>query len=308
MKKTLLVLCLGFLAASTMSAQKSKGAFTAKFEDGTVIDYELLQNRPDELFRRHISVLSMANDLAITNEISFSEIRPGRFQYKAGVYAGLISGFGGVTASGTWYLGSAEKPIQQSVTVRSISGGNTTTKYVVKVDATKGKYWGIHGELAFHTVNYKNLPVGYDFGGGSYSVNKVSYGVVAAGFGYNSFRGAQVNVKESMGGYIGGTRLFTAVADLAFYPGLNVDATASDSIAGLHKLEGKDISEGTIGFRMYVQSQTTFVYHKKKEPNGCLGIMWRLGALKSAYTSKKYTLGNIPVTPVFGLGLMYTFY
>lgn len=305
--------CLAFalIAVVQLNAQKSKGTFSAKFEDGTVIDYDLIQNHPDELFKKQITAMGTASEIGQSSEVSFSGIVPGRFQYKAGLQYSLLHGFGGINVGGMWFFRATEKPIQQSCSVKTISTGSTTTKYVVKVDATKGKYLGVHGEFGYTNIGYgKQGGSSYSFNGGEYNLEKVSFGVVAVGLGYASMKGVQVKVKENQGGYIGGTRVFTAAADLAFYPAMSVTSSPLDSTATSHTLEAGDISSGSVGFRVFAQAHTTFLYHKKKgAPNGFMGLTWKLGIAKAPYVnSALFSIAEGKMAPLVGLGLFYTFY
>lgn len=306
MKRLSLLFFLMLLGVSGLVAQGSKGRYTATFEDGSMISYDLYQDLPTEIFSKHFTALSLANNVGITNEFSFQQIVPGKFLWKAGIMAGYFSGFGGVTASGIYYMGSAEREAHQRITIRTTyQGADHYTRYTTNVDVTKGKYWGIHGEAGFHRVGYKT-PYDHTFNGGHYALESVAYGVVAAGFGYNSYRGLQVKIKDAE--YVGGTRLFTAVADLVLYPGTVVTATASDSTARQHELKGKDVSNGMVGFHVYAQLQSSFLYHRPKKPDGCVGIVWRFGVIRAPYSNEQWNvLGSAMITPEMGLGLFYNF-
>lgn len=310
MKFKLLFLA-ALLGCSYAHAQKSKGTFTAKFEDGVMLSYDLYQNRGDECFNKHATYLSLGNNIGLTNELSYSVLIPDKLTYKGGIYASIIGGFGGVTASGIYYLKSSEKEIKNGFTVKSYQVGDQITRYKVSIPSIKNKYFGIHGELAYNTFSPNGGLLEYTASNqGHYVISDVSYGVVALGIGYNSLKGGQIKVDDTDGGYTGGTRLFTAIADVAFYPGFGVkaDPVSGDSIAMSQDFDKKEYSDGAVGFRAYVQAQTSFMYHKKKTPKGAVGIVWRLGVSREPKSNALLTIGSGAITPMLGLGLMYTFY
>lgn len=301
-------LCVALIFTVTlMYAQKSKGTFTATFKDGMSVSYTVYQNMPNEIFSRHFSALSLGNHIGITNEFSYQKIVPGKMLYKAGIFAGYFSGFGGVTASGIYYLGTSSKEAKQRITVRTTyQGADHYTRYVTTVPVTMERYWGIHGEAGFHRTGFKS-PYSHYYNNAEYALESVSYGVLAAGFGYNSFRGLQVKIRGEE--YAGGSRMFTAAADLVLYPGMNIKATGVDSLALTHDLESKDVSSGMIGFHIFAQLHSSFLYHKDNEPKGCIGIVWRLGIEKAPYINEEWNVTESKtINPELGLGLFYTFY
>lgn len=291
-------------------AQSEKGHYDLIFEDGTSVNLTIFGSKPKDVFTNHVAGIALANHMSVTYELSYSKIIPGSHYLKGGVYAGYRSGgFNGFFASGIFYLGESEIPAKQRITVKMKVGPKSVTWYKADVPCTKGKYWGIHGELGYSRVGYLdrgNFEIYNDYG---YLINSVGSAVVAVGFGFNSIQG--LHTKTEFNEYIGRTRFFTAIADVVYNPIVKVNATGIDSASSVNELLPKHVGRGTVGFRAYVQMQNTKIYHKEKEVKGCFGYTWRIGLqCYNYFSASAFTLhlGDAEIAPELGFGVFYNFW
>lgn len=283
---------------------------TATFEDGTTIKFSMIENNGDDLYKNAIGIIGASDDAGGITSLYFSRIEPEKYHLNFNLGMG-ISGSTAISAAGTYFLFSSLKKYTLPFTLKTTVSGNTETHYVIKTDAFKGKHLGIHAEIGYRK---SQLDEYYQWGGSAeqYYLHSFSNESVALGIGYASTKNGIVHV-DNFNSYAGGSRLFTASADVIFFPGQSVVFDHVDSAGVLHPNEGnltaKDLSLGTVGFRIMAQGQTTFAYRKKdKIPAKCFGFVWRAGIMKSCYVpSSGVQIGAGGITPILALGFFATF-
>jgi hypothetical protein len=304
-----------FFACSTLRAQVDANQVqTATFEDGTTIKFSMVENAGDELYTNSLAVIGNLYASGGGTALYFSHIRPDKFFANAEVCPGMIGNEQEFHVGGMYFLAAKQKKYTLPFTLKSVVSGNTETHYVIKTDAYKGRHFGVHAEAGFK--HHKFEPSLAYFGTSAeftnYTFQSFSSGELAIGLGMAGTKNGIVHIDNS-NSYAGGTRLFTATADILVFPGEKVEFSQVDSVGVEHPGQGsfdvKNFSNGKIGFRIMAQGQTTFAYRKKdKIPTTCLGFMWRLGVEKSNYVDS--STGILPggeIAVLLGLGFFLTF-
>jgi hypothetical protein len=301
------VLCLSAMLVLGVNVTAQIGPSqnqTATFEDGTKIVYNVVENVGDNQLPNTIAGFNMTDDRSIgCYSLMYARLNPERF-YAYGEM-GLIpgAGFGGITVGGTYFLAASEKNYELPISIRSVSSGSTQTKYVIKTPAVKNRHFGVNVEVGFrkYGVGLQQVNVGSN----SYTLTSLSSGFVAIGGGYLTTKNATVKVDGSS--FMGGSHLFHLTADALLFPGGSFEYSTSDSASAATPLTIKDVKNGGVGFRVMLQSQTSFKYNKKSAPTSNFGFLVRLGVMKSPYTQAAGFAFGDGICLVAGLGIFATF-
>jgi hypothetical protein len=309
-KKTALLLIFLLLQCflNVIWGQQIKRSDTITFEDSSSIVVNIYKDTPSELSSKYITLLPVGNNIGWTNEISFQKIIPEKHIYKLGMMTGRMGGFGGVTVSGIHYLKTGRLTTNKIFfTLKTVVAAEQgkIKHYVIKLPVAKSRYYGVHCELGFQMMRYKN-PFAFSSDNSIYSISRASYGVIGLGFGYNSFQG--VLLKPQSEKHMGSSRLFTAVADLVVYPLFKLNVSEVDSAATTNEPSSKNVFGRPIGFRIYMQVQKSFKYKRENHFNNCFGYTYRIGLVQSPHIHLKYGtfLGDF-TTIEMGLGVFYNF-
>jgi hypothetical protein len=170
------------LLFSKINAQRS----SAKYDDGTEINYELLETQADKTHRLRIVFGTEYTSLSLL-ELRGNYLLPGKFNissylgYSAIDDAPFVFGI-----SGTYFLRSTEKKLEESIRLRSVSeymGHNSTTikNYTTSIDYKAGNYFGIHGGFEKNERGNNPLAISLIAGAGFYHVKHYKFFVEGEG-------------------------------------------------------------------------------------------------------------------------------
>ena len=221
MKKIIFFLITIFSVHVCLAQKHNEDMQTAVFEDGTKIDFKLLQT---DLSEMHEWAIETARLNSYIRYIGVYHYVPDKY------YACLNLGLEGIGAEVVYYLRTEEKPTNLSVPLKQeYSGNNTITKYMIKIpDAKRKIYLGAH-------VGYAHI----------FSKDLESEEITLGGA---LVRGRHVKtlIQMKKGKLVTkrGTSFNTLYADLLVYPGRKV----------LKKTEQGSI----IGFQIYYGGHTSF--------------------------------------------------
>ena len=277
----------------------------ATFEDGTKISYSVQDNVGDNQFANTIAAFNQADNRDIgCYSLMYGRLQPDRFYAYGELGMMFGNGFAGVSAGGIYFLASSEKEYMLPMSIRSVSSGNTETKYVIKTPAIKNKHLGAHFEAGYKRYNVLLSTVSTE--NRSYQLTSLSSGQVAIGLGYVSTKQALVKVDGKS--YMGGSRLFKMTADLLVYPGMKFESTPADSASASVPLTLKDFSQGAVGFRVQIEGQGSFKFKKKSILQTNFGFFYRLGVMKAAYVSPSgIAITSSGISGIFALGFFFKF-
>lgn len=212
---------------------------TAVFEDGTKIDYEILEKDGD-LRRRMIMGLGFIQYGDVINLLSIDYFEPGKFWVEA------KTGLAFAEVNGLVFLNSSEREKVKSIPLRSTYvGANTTLVHVIKNPLNLKKYFGIHAGYAYKDYN------SYQFGGGSHGAfNELALGVGMYKVLHTRYR---VQAEKKPQKKLGENSL-GIFADALFYVGSSGIPSDAES------------NYETLGYRIYLEGKNTGVTYK-------LGVM-----------------------------------
>ena len=254
------------LAASQLAkAQK----MTATFDDGTKIDYELVEK---ELSQMHHWAVELPTRLDVGYRLlAVYYYSPEKFR------ASAFIGFGTYGADGIYYLNSWSKQKPLNLPLKSsYTGANTTTTYYARIpDARRTFYMGPH--LAINQNKWKT--------------DRDSIQGTSIGLGWALTRGR--HAKWIIQGRkrpisVRGTSFNSLIFDLNYFAGLRNISTASQSYT---PQPVGDIST-PFGVKLYYEGRTSFVMHRE------FGIHYSVGYSLSA---------NKKAEPIAGFGFYFGF-
>jgi hypothetical protein len=124
---------------------------TAVFPDGTEVDYQVFSNEIKDMERLNVfleintrSTLTLGPSVSYTlPEVFISEVHLGFVEKQ----------FGKFSIENTWFFKSSEKEKSFPITLKAISDGNTTTKFVTKQPVQIKKQFG--ARLGYLSGNYQ---------------------------------------------------------------------------------------------------------------------------------------------------------
>lgn len=225
MKKLLVML----LATASVSGWAQR--YTASFEDGVKVDYEIISDKFEKC--KPVNILFggfICNSAEASGKgLGISYYQPDKFFASARV--GFLAGFG-YFVEGTYFIQSWDKIKKTSFSVKSeYVGNNTVKKYVIKYDIPKQKHWGPH--------------IGYESINPFYTEDVKGGGMLTIGLGYLQGRFLNVMIAgDKKPVKMRGTGHMGAYADVAIYM-----VSYSDLYTGT--------KYSNVGFRTYITGKAS---------------------------------------------------
>lgn len=225
--------------------------YTAVFEDGTEVDYEIISDHTDDMnrFRINLNLFSFSD---VKQPLSVSYFLPDAFllNARAGFYSGGLDGL--------IFLSSFEKPNSVAATISSgYSELKVLTKYRTEVDVTRKTYFGIHTGYSYKDYSGRGFVDKHGF---------VAHELVLGlGLTRGKFMEMIVNtVRKPL--RLKGTTTFSLYADALLYPIRNYDGFEENSERSV------DEFSTPIGFRTFLEGRSSFWGRKD------FGLAYQLGA------------------------------
>ena len=215
--------------------------YTAVFEDGSEVDYEIINDHTDAKNRFNIN-LNLFSFADVSQPLVVSYFLPDAFSLNARAWyysAGL---------DGLIFLSSYEKPSSVAATIkRGYSRGRTLTDYRTEIDVTRKTYFGIHTGYT-----YKDFSGGGSLGAlleePGFVVHEI---VIGLGLTRGKFMEMIVHtVKKPV--RLKGTTTFSLYADALIYP------IRRHSELSEHTPESINEISTPIGFRTYLEGKSSF--------------------------------------------------
>lgn len=240
MKKFLAILCL--LSASVyMQAQMQ----TATFDDGTKVNFEVIENNPDKI---KPGVMRIAFG---TLGINYQYLKPKQMEINGGL------GFdASVNGSILYALVPYEKQKKGTLSLKSqYIGANTVKVYVIKdVGYTQYNFFGVHGGVKYtvpfiYQYGYLQTAIGV----GHFKTKRLVYFVEDKATGKNS----RISYTKRSGVY----------ADFLFFPVYNEKSRSSSSSSSAKATPSQ------IGAQIYFDGSVLRGTRKDKE----FGLSWQFG-------------------------------
>jgi hypothetical protein len=303
MKKLILLT----LAVSAFGHSYAQAPVQATFEDGTILTYRVIDMTGDHQLANTIGLGSCSDDKSISGfQLMFSRFDDNKYFASADIAFSPGTGFKKFEAGGIYFLGAMkEKNYHLPANLKTVViTRNMETHYIVRIDAVKNKHFGLHVEAGYGKYDVTNLAP--TVGEHSYTVNSLSSPAIAVGLGYLSVKSGLMQVENKV--YMRGQSLFTITGDILLHPGINYAYTQTDTLPST-TLESADFLHKGVGFQVFLTGQNTFTTHRKKtEPQGLIGLRWRIGVVKSIYApASSLVIGTNGMTIAADLGIMYTF-
>ena len=236
---------------------------TAKFKDGTAIDYELVEKNPDNMNQFNISLLSGLNFTYFKPNSFFVTAKYGIWRYGA---EGLI------------FFKSFEQEKEKNYSIKSISTGyREITSYVIKPVVTVKTYVGVH--TGYYRLDYTNP--------WSMNIGILKTNEVFAGLGLSRMRFSKILVnygdKPTM---LKATLQTNFYADILYFPGRKYFPNEEESIdPTLPEYSSVNEFSKEVGYRVYFDGKASIARTKD------FGLTWKLGYQSGPYTGKSAKLG-----------------
>lgn len=242
---------------------------TAKFNDGTVIDYEIVEKNPDKVSQYNISFL---------NGFNLNYFKPNKYSVTAN-YAIWKYGVEGIV-----YFSSFEKEKAKNIAIKSEhTGYRTVTNYMIKPVLPVKTSIGIH--LGYNYCDYTS----------EYSLNN---NILKTHLAYAGIAITRVKLRKILVNYGSQPQLFrrssqiNLFADVLYFGGRKYFPDPEDEDGVVYN--NVDEFSRQIGFRVYFEGKSSL--SQKKD----FGFAWKLG-----YKSGPYKNNIFPM--IASVGLYYGF-
>jgi hypothetical protein len=271
MKKYLIAQLLIFYPISLIYCQQQ----TAKFEDGRVINYEILNNRIDDIKKLNISYLNGINVGYYSHRKFQASIK---YQPAISDLWGVKYGFDGIIFLKTFEIEKAKKLAVAAEPAGYYHEHQIIKKYIIRPTFLISKELGLHLGAYYneYIAGLRNLPSDY----------YIQANELFVGIGY--VRSLHIEAKFDYGHEYqkrSATKQAFYYADVVFYANKEIIPADTNDI-----IEEDNVSQN-MGFRIYCEWKNSFGKNN-------IGIMYRLGFQTGPYLQRGW--------PILGIGLCFS--